>query len=269
MTLIDPLVTGNSGVSISHRIWKYQISFLCMLLPLAHSGLRAQIPTEQELFSNGQIPSILAEQYLQTYGPDQNLIRGIGYINEHRQSKGHKFLGEDEYQEGSLEIGNRVYGNLLLKYDLYNQQILLLYRRHGGSTVEIIVGGHMLEGFRLGNRVFRIYDFPEADPAFFQEFKGEKIDFLYHWKINLIPVVSSDYMSEFSEIKRTSYMQIDSVYYEFRNKKTFLEHFPDHRADIKKFLKRRQILIRHASEPQIRELHNFCNSIMAPNPFSQ
>lgn len=258
-----------SGVLLIHRVGKVLPGILLLLLPLMDADLEAQIPTEQELIPNGQMTGVLEEQFLRSYGPDQRVFSGIRYINNHKQSKGHKFLGEDQYQKGILRIDNRVYQNLILKYDIYNQQILLLYSLQEARPGEIIIKGDKLDGFSLGEKVFDKYYFPETDTAFFQVFEGKQVTFLYHWKKDLIPVVSLDYLGEFSKLNRISYIQIDSTNNRFRNKSTFLDYFPEHRKELKRFLRKRRMKIRQVSDSQIWEINDFVNEIMYQNSASQ
>ena len=231
--------------------------------------LEAQIPTEQELYQEGRSTGILEEEYLKSYGPDQRLINGVSYFNQHAQSTGHKFLEEDRYQMGRLLFDNRLYDQLLLKYDIYNQQVLLLFSQEGSRNKEIIVNDLRLQGFQIGFQVFRKCYFPETDTLIFQVFEGEKVSFLYHWKKNLIPIVSGNSLSEFSKPKRTSFVQIASGLFEFKNNGTFLKIFPGQRSELKKFLKSRRINLRSASERQIRELNDYCNQIIDQKPASE
>lgn len=237
--------------------------------PIVWVALEAQKPTEQELYQDGSMTGILEEEFLIKYGPDQRLINGVGYYNRHAQSTGHKFLGEDKYRLGRLTIDNRLYKDLLLKYDIYNQQVILLFSQEGSRNKEILINDIKLEGFQLGNLIFKKYYFPETDTLIFQVFEGEKVSFLYHWKKNLIPIVSGNSLSEFSKPKRTSFVQIASGLFEFKNNGTFLKIFPGQRSELKKFLKSRRINLRSASERQIRELNDYCNQIIDQKPASE
>ena len=155
---------------------------ICMLQLVMYAGsLLAQKTSEQELYGGNQALEQLERDLRGLYGADQVLINGVEYYNEHARSKGHKFYGEDRYQRGRLVIEHKVYDDVLLKYDIYNQQVLMLSSQGSARDREIIINGLWLKEFSLGNRVFRKYYFPGRDTLLYQVYKGSYIDFLVHW----------------------------------------------------------------------------------------
>jgi len=219
MLVISP---GDPGTRILRWFGNGFVVFCWILFNLMTTSLFAQKPSEQELFENGDEIVQLENDFRNKYGPDQRLINGKRYYNQHMWSTGHKFLGEDEYQPGELVIDNHSFNNLQLKYDIYNQHVLLLHGKEGVGYNEIIINSLKLDEFHLGDKVFEKCYFPETDTLLLQVYKGKQLTFLYHWWKELIPKIRGQYnVSEFSLPKRKSYVLLPSGVYESSNARSF------------------------------------------------
>ena len=239
------------------------IIFVCwMQVPLLNSSLTAQIQSEDSIYGNESEIAQLEEYFLERYGPDQKLYSGARYYNVHLKSSGHKFLGEDLYQQGKLVIDNRLYDSVQLKYDVFTQQVLLLFEKPGYGTDEIIVNNLRLEEFHLGEKVFKKRFFPETDTLFFQVFEEKYLTILYHFQKEIIMRTTYRNALEFTQSKRRSYVSIPSGLYNFNSTRSFIKLFPEHRSELKAYKREHKIQIRWASDNQIRELIEYCNQIM-------
>ena len=225
--------------------------------------MSAQEPGEKELLGDNYDIVQLENDFREMYGPDQKLINGKQYHNLHVRSTGHKFFGEDEYQKGKLLIDNSLYNDVQLKYDIYNQQVLLLFKQFDIAQKEIIVNDLKLREFQLGDMIFKKCYFPETDTLLFQVFKGEQLTFLYHWHKNSIPVAEGAHsLSEFGDPLRKSYVLTPDGLHRFRNARSFVAAFPQYRSALMKFLRKNKIRLTKASNQQIWELHGYCNQLM-------
>jgi len=267
MLVISP---GDPGIRLLRWFGNGFVLFYWILFHLTFTPLLAQKPSEQELFENGDGIVRLENDFRNKYGPDQRLINGKRYYNQHLWSTGHKFLGEDKYQPGELMIDKHKFNNLQLKYDIYNQQVLLLHGKEGVGYNEIIINSLKLNEFQLGDKVFEKCYFPETDTLLLQVYKGKQITFLYHWWKELIPKIRGQYnVSEFSLPKRKCFVLLPSGVYEFSNARSFAKIFPEHRSELLKFMRDKDIRLKKASYNQILELHQFCNQILDQSFASQ
>ena len=85
----------------------------------------------------------------QLFGLDQNLINGIRYRIEFPDTKGHPFLDEEEFSEGSIQIGEVWYKDIKLAYNIYNQEVVLNYHNSFGGSEYIVLHNEFVQGFRL------------------------------------------------------------------------------------------------------------------------
>ncbi len=153
------------------------------------------------------IISELNELVTESYGPDQHLVNGIEYINLHIRTTGHKFLDEDEFYNGRVVIDGKVYKDVFLKYDIFNQQVLLLIDHHSGGNKQLILNNLRIDEFEINGRIFHKYTFPGTGTLFYQVIGNDEMACLYHFKKQEIPRAIDQYtLAEFTNVQKRSYL---------------------------------------------------------------
>ena len=202
----------------------------------------------------------------QFYGADYNLMNGIRYINIYPSAEGHPFLGEDRFYQGNVVINNQLYRDVEIKYDIYNQKILLQYPYFSGSTDKIVLVGEFLDEFVMDGRLFRKYTFPENVPRFYQVVSKGNIYCLYYWKKDLLKGSSVQSFFKYSPERKLSYLVIDDKLRSFKGRSSFVKLFPsEFHKEIIQFLKSNKISIRDSDEIKIRQLMTHCNELIQGN----
>jgi len=205
----------------------------------------------------------LNNSFLESYEPDQNVFRGVRYFNLQYGYKGHKFFMEDEFVKGELILDNGIYKDVFMKYDLYDQQLILQAMSQSKKAYnEIIVTDSRLMGFDMDGRSFRKLYFPETDTLIFQVIgQGDPVC-LYHWHkevhTNSYKLISP---LEFSEMIRKSYVVVNSGLHSFGRARSFAKIFPDHRGEIMKYIRREKIRILKSGDDEMNELINYCSNL--------
>jgi hypothetical protein len=157
-----------------------------------------------------------------------------------------------------------------LKYDIYNQQVILLFQQGEQGEKEIIVNKLRLDEFHLGEKVFRKFAIPGNDTLICQIYKGEALTLLYHRKKTLIPRIrDSNVTSEFRTVKHRSFVQLPSGLFEFTSARSLGKLLPEYKSDLRRFMRKEIIRPGFATDLQIRKLHAFCIEIMAQTPETQ
>jgi len=196
-----------------------------------------------------------------SYGPDYNLINGIKYFYLYSDIEGHPFLGENRFYTGSLVIADREYRDVYLKYDLYNQNMILQYNPFSGGIDQILLKNEDIHEFKIDGKLFRKYSFPETGTRFYQVVTSGKIYCLYYWeKILNYSTLSSYY---FTPQKKVSYIVKNGKPYRFKNKRQFRKLFPvQHQKEIKQFIRKNKIRLKNESDDSMRRLFVFCNQLI-------
>lgn len=195
-----------------------------------------------------------------SYGPDYNLINGIKYFYLYSNVDGHPFFRENQFYAGSLVIADREYQDVYLKYDLYNQNMILQYSPFAGGTNQILLKNEFIHEFKIDGKLFRKYSFPETGTRFYQVVTSGKIYCLYYWEKELNYSTSSLY--NFSPQKKVSYIVMNGKPYRFKSKKQFRRLFPvQHKKEIKQFIRNNKIRLKNESDSNMRRLLEFCNQL--------
>ena len=198
-----------------------------------------------------------------SYGPDCNLINGLEYLNIYPNSNGHPFMSENRFYNGRLVIGDRVYQDVKLKYDICNQRLILQYSPFPGGENQIVLNNEFVTEFQLDDRLFRKYTFPETGTRFFQLVASGKTSCIYLWGKDLtVSPNSLDYYYQFSSGKKKAYIIMNNQAYLFRNRRSFLSLFPSrYHPEIKQFIRENEIWVKNGTENSIRNLVRFCNQL--------
>ena len=196
-----------------------------------------------------------------SYGPDYNLINGVKYYYLYSDIEGHPFFGEDQFYTGSLMIVNRKYQDVYLKYEIYNQKIILQYIPFSGGTNQILLRNEDIHEFKIDGKLFSKYSFPETGTRFYQVVTPGKIYCLYYWEKELNYSTLSAF--NFSNQKKVSYLIKNGKPYRFRNRRNFRKLFPaQYQKEIKQFIRKNKTWLRNKTDNEMRHLLDFCNQLI-------
>jgi len=220
--------------------------FLLILLLPDLSGQESGPETVREQF----------EQFDQLFGLDQNLINGIRYRIEFPDTKGHPFLDEENFMPGSVQIGDSLYKNVHLAYNIYNQEVVLKYKNTFGGSEYIILHNEFIDGFSLGSRKFQKLDSLIKGQPFFQVIDAGRLKCYYSWTKG---INESGYPYSFWEPNRKLYLFKDDLIHPFKSKAAFTRLFvQDYRKSIKKHMKKPGFRLKYISDSEMMELLQYC-----------
>jgi len=205
----------------------------------------------------------LNNSFHEAYGPDQNLVRGVRYFNLHLRYEGHKFFMEDTYVKGKLILEHGTYPDVFLKYDLFDQRLILQVISPGATYNEIVVTDSHLKGFELEGRTFRKLYFPETDTLIFQVIgQGDPVC-IYYWDKDVFHNTHDlTSIGEFSKMIRKSYVVTNSSLYRFKGARSFSKSFPEHRAEVMRYIRRQKIRPRKSGDAEMTGLINYCSTLL-------
>jgi len=211
----------------------------------------------------------LNKSFYNIYNLDGHLINGRKYYNRYSNAPGHPFFMDDQFKKGKVVVNGIPYNNVLLKFDIVNQEIVLQFSYIYGGNDQIVLNRENVSEFELDGKLFRKYLLPGKGNTFLQVVIEGKITCLYSWQKQLIsqryslenPYVYSDQASK-------SFLLINKQFTEYRGKKSFIKIFPrEIHQDIKGFFKTNNIKLSSASDNTIRQLINYCSQIFDPSEF--
>lgn len=216
--------------------------------------------------SFGQNANVGASAYanlvMKEYGLDHELINGVQFYNRYSRSKGFPYFLQDQYLYGSLTLEGRIYQDVRLKFDIYSQHVELEYKNYSGANNRIITVAEKVDEFSYGEFHFKKLELEQGEKKFYQVIKSTCFTCYIYWDKDLLPLNGSfTYIEQFSEAKRTLWLDLSGELHEFTSRKDFSELFPEqNRKEIKRYLSKAQFQFRTASVYEIvRTLEAVCN----------
>jgi len=202
----------------------------------------------------------LKEYFDRSYGSDFNLLNGKNYQVLYTNAIGHPFFNSDQFREGSLLINGVYYEDLLLKYDIYNQLVILKYKGQWGQIERLILTGEFIDEFTLDRKLFRKMSFPETGSRFFQVvYTGEMSCYLI-WEKNLVFTPSSlAYLYTFTSQSGKVYLYVSGQLKSIKSVSSLIEIFgSQYRKEIRQYKRRHWINFRNISDESLRQWIKYC-----------
>ncbi|HER09811.1 MAG TPA: hypothetical protein ENO20_12970 [Bacteroides sp.] len=232
-----------------------EIWISCLAAVICFSGY-------QPLWSQGRSLAAQLEQYDQKYGNDPRLVNGEKYYYPYTRSQGDPFL-EPSPRKTTLHIGGNVFEDQEIRYDIYNQLLVLEYKDVYGATSSLVLPGARVEAFSDDRRSFKKMEGPEGKERFFQVIHEGPVSCCYSWKKEYRLDATSgagDYY--FTEPVREAYLVWGHAFYNYRGNRSFNRVFDtENKKLIRQFMRRHHINVRSASESQMQSLMEYCNAI--------
>ena len=201
----------------------------------------------------------------QSYGEDINLRNGKQYTYHYSDVTGHQFFNSPEFRKGSITIRGSRYDNVLLNYDIYNQQLVLQHTDLTGRTELLRLNEEFAEEFILDGKLFVRMTFPGTGTGFFQLIRSGKLTCLSYWEKNLIYSSTSKKNSySFHKQFRSNYFLDNHRLRSIQSKSSFLTLFKqEYRREIKSYVRKEKIHFRKLSDEDLIKVLEFCNGLGA------
>lgn len=227
------------------------LPFLTLFVPL-----RAQ----DTIYTNYLIVKNEAEE---RYGPLGDLINGEKYNYTYRAAGGDPFFESDVTEKAAIQINGRMYEDQKVKYDIYNQLMVLEFISSSGAPESVVLRNEWLDFVMIGDRCFRQFPKDDGSPRFGQVIWEGEASCIYFWKkIYLLNLDAGGKNYDFSDPIRSSYVVKEGIFTLYKSKRSFLKCFAKQvKPAIKQYLKDHRIRIKKADDMEIASLMKFINQI--------
>jgi len=213
-----------------------------------------------------------AVSYSQIYEATQKALlqdpliqNGVYYTYPYYNAEGHPFLGQKEFETGSIVFREKVYKGLSLNYDLFNH-LIILSREYEGVLQMNLLDPEFVSRFQLKGKSFIHAGFDGGAAAFYQVIsEAGSISCYYVWYKDRREIRDSGNRSiySFSEEKSRRYLLLEGKLYRYKSNKTFVKLFPDSsRAGVKNYLQENRILVMEATDQVMSQLVQHCNELL-------
>lgn len=188
-------------------------------------------------------------------GKVYNYFPGVGV-------KGNQYFEQKDYVEGTISIRDHTYENLLLNYDILNQQLILKYVDPQGSNRLLIVSEAWLKKFSIGNEQFSIISNADGQKIIVQTLNKGILQMHIMWSKKLVAEINLvDEHYKFNENKLL-YISSKNSFEEYNSTKDILALLSkENQLLTKSFLKKNKIKSRTTKEADLIMLLEFCNHL--------
>lgn len=229
-----------------------------VLLLSATCASNAQSDSVQQLLFN-QIYSA-AEK---AYGMPRELMNGALIENENQDVKGHPYFLDYYTNQGSAIYRGKRYSNLDLRYDLYDQQVLLIYVDNQ-VEYKLWLQKEFITEFTVENRTF-IFDTPgdEKEAKIYQVI-GEDgpVRVLYFREKGLINMYAGNADKKAYSEQKETYILMDNRLVSYTGNRSFVRKFSAKgNTAIKKYLRKNNTRVKQASDAEMGQLVEYINTL--------
>ena len=206
----------------------------------------------------------LYKSVIDEYGFDQVLDNGFLYDEKYYRKIGHQFFMKDQLYNGTLIYRGEVYKGVEMKFDIYNQQLVLSIIDN--KTIEWIVPHNdFISAFSFGDKFFSKYNFGGATRFYQLVNDTGKVKCLYYWFKQRFDSDNINYLgfSEFTESEKENYLLLDGSLIKYKNNRSFTKLFPNEiKARLREYIRNNHINVTKSSDEKIKKLLTFCNSLL-------
>jgi hypothetical protein len=176
---------------------------------------------------------------------------------------GTPFIYGNEFSRGWVKIRGVTFDNVLLNYDIYNQQLVYKYANPDGGINHLIISDAWLEAFHFFGSDFELHALPDTVRRIYRVLGQGPMRIMYYSLKELkidTPLGATNL--RFSSPIQTSWLYKDSTLLKFTNNRSFVRLFnEDKRPELKKFMRANRINVKKSDDSELRKLLEFCNTI--------
>jgi len=205
------------------------------------------------------IHSTLNEQ--DTLKKDQGFYTGKVWSNKYRRINGDQFLFYNYFLPGTVSTKGKTYKNLLIRYDIYSDEIMILVNRD-----EILqLNKEIIDSFTINfeNKVFRFTKIQEGLESlkgyFYVLYKQESALYIKHKK-EISPDITEKSDGEFIQTYKIYFVK-DSVVYPIATKNDLNKALYSYNVQIGNFLKSNKLKVSKKKPESFIPVFRFYDSI--------
>ncbi len=205
------------------------------------------------------------EELDEIYGLDQTLCSGILYTSRVTGSvSGNPYWIDSEWKKGSVVIQNILFEDLLLKYDIESNDLVINTINLNNQPVKICLNKKLISEFTLDNHKFIKFPGKEInDNNYFCEALSEGKISLLQIKDKVLAVSNSSNSSDFTYKEYIKeYLLIDRQLIRFKGKRTLYKLFPEHKQNLKEFIFQNSLTPGRKNIQDRTKLVDYCNSLI-------
>ena len=199
------------------------------------------------------------------YGADTRLVSGLFYHNPPKGPvAGHPFCIDEEWKNGSVTLNGRLYDDLLLRYDVEDNELVLNTSKLNGKSLQICLNTEEISSFEMDGRKFVVFPSgkDEDKPVFCELATDGEIDFLIVRKKEIRIINSGGNTFEYKEYY-DNYLLKDGELHKFRNRRSLFRLVPSIKKDLRRYANMQGLSPGRKNVEDRALLVNKCNNLLS------
>jgi len=211
------------------------------------------ITTAQNLTTETKDSSGLHTYVLKKYGFDHDLVNGIQFYNIYRRVLNHPYYYGEESLPGSVTISGKLFNNLMINYDIYNQWLVLEYNEVSGGIHKIILDPILVGAFQFDGYNFKKMILDDRGPLFYQVIRVKDLTCYTHCNKQLLLTANNlEYAEYFTNPSQSFFLEYNGTISTFSNRRNFSSRFHSNsRKQIRKYMRKNSINFRKISSEEL------------------
>ncbi len=174
-----------------------------------------------------------------------SVFNGIDYVYPPNLREGHPFFGLEDWQNGKVVIDNNLYSNVLIRYDI-TMDAIIIYDESTGRSIRL----HSVEGFMIYQSEFKFLNtITHLSPGYYQVLVDGELSLLSRREKEPYKSYYDTKVVTVYEPSVKYYLQFDGEGYAFNGKSSISKLFPQMKKNIEAYIKASKLQIR-ASRPE-------------------
>jgi hypothetical protein len=193
---------------------------------------------------------------------DQILYNGRIWRNLYSGIRGDQFLFSSDFQQGSVNIGNKIFIDVELRYDIYNDELHI----RTDQNIILQMNKEMVDAFTIRFNS-RTYDFIKQREGSANEKHGY-LNILYNGRLKLyvkyrkeILLLAVDNKYDLFTQMHRIYLEKDDEMHPVRKKKDIIDLFSDEKQKIRSFMKNNKVTVSRKDPDSFVRLVEFCDNL--------
>ena len=174
----------------------------------------------------------------------QIIYTGRLWRNQYYLVRGDQFLFTASLLKGTVIVNGRLFSDVLLNYDIYNDEIIAL--NDNGMMIQL--NKEKVEEFNIEYNL-RTYKFRNLDSDSLRNIDGyvnvlfdDELSLVVKYKKEIVMLAVENKYDEFNQLHRL-YLRKDSVYYPIRGRRDLIKHLKDKKQQLRSFIRTNKLLI--------------------------
>jgi hypothetical protein len=166
---------------------------------------------------------------------------GRHYIPLYQRIKGHPYFNTNKSVKGNILLGNRLYKDIQLIYNLYQNCVICYVKCTESDELPITLNNQAVTGFTIDGHEFVNSNLIIGVPAngFYEiVYEDDNLKCYAKWTKKYLEIYTREYLGEFDAQHRTLYVLTDKGTQEIQSKRSFLDVFGSKRKKVKAFMQK-------------------------------